>query len=72
MSVTFAKILKRVHLKGSLHTLRHTFASQSIMNGVLPADVMEYLGHSSFEIMKIYTHLIPAHLDSGLDKLPDL
>jgi len=72
MSVAFAKILKRVRIKGSIHTLRHTFASQCIMNGVPPRTVMEWLGHSTMQMTERYTHLVPAYLDKGIDKLPDL
>ncbi len=43
------------------HTLRHTFASHMVMQGVDIFTVKELLGHSKIETTMIYTHLLPKH-----------
>jgi integrase len=72
MSGGFRKIMKRTGIKGSLHTLRHTFASQCAMKGIDPRVLMQWLGHSNMETMQIYTHLTPEHLDLGIERLPEI
>ena len=54
-----------VGLEGvSLHSLRHTHASESLSNGVPIAVVSERLGHADQNItLSIYSHAMPA--DTG-------
>jgi len=61
----FTKVLKKLNLyetaKGSrsFHTLRHTFATHNLMNGVNIFIVSRWLGHSSISITdQTYGHLI--------------
>lgn len=41
----------------SPHTLRHTFAKMSVVNGANVFDLQEILGHSSLEMVKEYVNL---------------
>ena len=66
------KILKKVGLRGSLHTLRHTFASHLVQNGVDLYTVSKLLGHSSINTTEIYAHLSPNSFKSALCKLPKI
>jgi integron integrase len=63
-----ADIPKRV----SIHTLRHSFATHLLMQGVNIREVQELLGHKSVETTMIYTHVVrtmSARPKSPLDTL---
>jgi len=42
----------------TLHTLRHSIATQLLQNGMELEQISRFLGHSSLESTQIYTHLI--------------
>ncbi len=44
----------------TFHTTRHTFASWLIQRGVPPAEIQQYLGHSTDTMTRRYAHLAPA------------
>ena len=52
-----------------LHTLRHTFASRLVVNGVDLPTVMKLMGHSDIQTTMIYAHLTPDHLADAVEKL---
>lgn len=72
MSAYFRKIVKRAGLTGGIHTLRHTFASHLVQNGVPIYDVSKLLGHSDVTMTEIYAHLGPNTLSDAIKKLPSL
>lgn len=51
------RILKKLELKGCLHSFRHCFASYCANKGVPPMQLLSWLGHSSLGMVKKYYHL---------------
>jgi len=52
----FRELIRRLGMKGSLHTLRHTFASHLAMSGTPIPVIKELLGHSDISTTMIYSH----------------
>lgn len=46
-----------IHKQASVHTLRHSYATYLLENGVNLRQIQEYLGHSTPKTTAIYTHL---------------
>ncbi len=68
---SFTTVLRNAGLEEvSLHTLRHTFASQLVMAGVPLREIQELMGHQSFETTLQYTHLSEDHAKKQVNKLP--
>lgn len=71
MSAYFKRIIDKAGLHGSIHTLRHTFASHCAMSGIDVVTLSKYLGHSNTKTTEIYMHLSPTHIDQQILRLPE-
>ena len=54
----------------NFHTLRHTFASQLVMQGVDIPTLKGLLGHSDIKTTMRYAHLAPDHISRGGRHMP--
>lgn len=69
----FTRLMDRLNIKGvNLHTLRHTFASHCVLNGVDILTIKEFLGHSRVTTTEIYTHLNQMFKSDQIQKLDGL
>lgn len=64
----FAKALRKAGVREiTFHVLRHTYASQYMMNGGNVFDLQKILGHTKVDMTMIYAHLSPQHLRKAVD-----
>ena len=70
-SMMFSAFLRRCGIaRGSLHSLRHTFASHLAMADVNLLKIARLMGHSNVQTTQIYSHLQPSSLREAVFRLP--
>lgn len=69
LSRAAAKLIHRAELKGSLHTLRHTFITHMVMKGVSIRVVQVLAGHSTVAVTEKYAHHAPDHMQDVMKGL---
>jgi integrase len=72
MTAYFRKLTRKAKLKGTIHILRHTFASHLVQAGVPLKTVKDLLGHSSMKTTEIYAELLPENLEEAVARLPNI
>lgn len=67
----FADVLMESGIMKNLcfHSLRYTFASWLVQDGVSLYEVQQLLGHSSITVTEIYSHLQPCQLHNTVNRL---
>ena len=60
LSRSYARSAARAKIGGSLHTLRHTYISHLVMQGVPLRTVQIYAGHAHYTTTEGYAYLMPA------------
>ncbi|MFW6030214.1 MAG: tyrosine-type recombinase/integrase [Halanaerobiales bacterium] len=66
------RLLKKADLplEYGIHTMRHTFATINLKNGVNPKIVQEMLGHSTIATtLDVYSHVTPDMQQEAVDKM---
>jgi len=66
MRYLFSKSAKRIGVQCSLHTLRHTTASQMVSDGISLIIVQQALGHLSYRSTQRYSHVAPSSVRDSL------
>jgi integrase/recombinase XerD len=68
---TFKKAMRRAHVnkKGSVHILRHSWATEALKQGANIREIQEWLGHSEISTTQIYTHIVNDELQDLAKKI---
>ncbi|MBI3192951.1 MAG: tyrosine-type recombinase/integrase [Ignavibacteriae bacterium] len=71
VSKTFKMYVRKAGLNERLHfhSLRHTFASWLVQEGVSLYEVQKLLGHSNISVTQVYAHLQPERLHDTVNKI---
>ncbi len=68
---SWSSVLEKADLEEvTLHSLRHTFASQLVMAGVSLREVQELMRHQSYETTLQYAHMAEDHSKKKVLQLP--
>jgi len=62
LSRAFARDVERLGLKGSLHSLRHSYGAHMVMAGVPLRTLQKLMGHANFETTERYAHVADDHM----------
>jgi len=67
----FGRYVRKAGLDPKLHfhSLRHTFATWLVQEGVSIYEVQKLLGHSSISVTQVYSHLAASELHSAVNKI---
>ena len=63
------RLLKKLKLEGKLHTFRHSFISNALLNNTAVAVVKQWVGHVDPHVIDLYTHVHDAASQEAMKKL---
>ena len=63
------RVLKRLGLRGHVHTFRHSFISNALTKGTPEAIVRQWVGHVDQEILRHYTHIADTASQAAMQRL---
>ncbi|MBI5475218.1 MAG: tyrosine-type recombinase/integrase [Ignavibacteriales bacterium] len=62
-------VAEQLNSKLHFHSLRHTFATWLVQDGVNIYEVQKLLGHSNMKVIEVYSHLVTSKLHSAVNKI---
>jgi integrase len=62
-------ILRKLGLRGHLHTFRHFFISKALTSGIPEAVVRAWVGHVDADVIRLYTHIADADSQAAMRRL---
>jgi integrase len=63
------RVLKKLGLKGHVHTFRHSFISNALTKGIPEAVVRSWVGHVDRDVMQLYTHIADEASQAAMQRL---
>ncbi|MEQ8851175.1 site-specific integrase [Gimesia sp.] len=63
------RTLKKLKLKGHLHTFRHSFISRAIVQGIPEAIIRSWVGHVDHKTLQHYTHIADQESQAAMQRL---
>jgi integrase len=63
------QILRRLGLRGHLHTFRHAFISRALTSGIPESVVRSWVGHVDADVIRLYTHIADATSQAAMRRL---
>ena len=63
------RTLKKLGLKGHLHTFRHSFISRAIVQGIPEAIIRKWVGHVDHKTLQHYTHIADRESQAAMQRL---
>jgi integrase len=65
------RVLKKLALKGHVHTFRHSFISKALTQGIPEAIVREWVGHVDAEVIRLCTHIADTACQAAMRRLAE-
>jgi integrase len=62
-------VLRKLGLRGHLHTFRHAFISKALTSGIPEAVVRTWVGHVDADVIRLYTHIADADSQAAMRRL---
>ena len=63
------QILRKLGLRGHLHTFRHAFISRALTSGIPESVVRAWVGHVDADVIRLYTHIADAASQAAMRRL---